>query len=181
MSYFRGDRAEVEQFVHYWATIRNVCIPQIVGAYGEDLINSDDAQYVIGQIRTLYISDSTVTLVLIGRCTHSRRHADWEIKASLRQGDVYTPNGLLGVLLPSAGSAAFLPPRFALNWNARNQDCYARYYPTPELAEQLRAWIEDAYEARASRAQFILNPADAMGYNSQCRACGLTHSLRRRT
>ena len=61
ISYFRGDRAEVEAFVQYWSGNQRVFIPQIVGAYSQDLINSDDPEYVIGQIRTRYIADSTGT------------------------------------------------------------------------------------------------------------------------
>lgn len=175
ISYFRGDRAEVEGFVRYWSGNQSVFIPQIVGAYSQDLINSDDAEYVISQIRTRYIADSTVTMVLVGRCTHSRRHVDWEIKASLRQGDVYTPNGLLGVILPSQGTAAWLPPRFETNWNTEHRSCYARYYVAPASAEELRSYIEDAYQSRVSRAHLIRNPAETMRYNSRCRACGITH------
>jgi hypothetical protein len=175
ISYFRGDRAEVEAFVQYWSRNQNVFIPQIVGAYSQDLINSEDPEYVIGQIRTRYIVDSTVTMVLVGRCTHSRRHVDWEIKASWRQGDLYTPNGLLGVILPSQGTAAWLPPRFDANWNAEHRSCYARYYVAPGSAEQLRSFIEDAYQARTCRAHLINNPAETMRYNSRCRTCGITH------
>ena len=63
VSYFRADKDEVEAFVHYWATSHGVLIPQIVGAYGRDLINSDDAEYVIGRLRREYIADSTITMV----------------------------------------------------------------------------------------------------------------------
>lgn len=175
ISYYRGDRAAVDGFVQYWAGVQNVFIPQIVGAYGEDIINSDDAEYVIGQIRTRYIADSTVTMVLIGSCTHSRRHVDWEIKASLRQGEIYTPNGLLGVILPYQGNAAWLPPWLEANWNRENRNCYARYYVSPSTPEDLRSWIEDSYDARGGRATFIRNPADTMRYNSQCRSCSITH------
>ena len=175
ISYYRGDRTAVDAFVAYWAGAQDVFIPQIVGAYGEDIINSDDADYVIGQIRTRYIADSTVTMVLIGSCTHSRRHVDWEIKASLRQGEVYTPNGFLGIILPHQGTAAFLPPRFEANWNRENRDCYARYYIAPSTPEGLRSWIEDAYDARTTRARFIRNPVETMRYNSRCRVCSITH------
>ncbi len=66
-----------------------------------DFINSTDTDYVMKCIRENYLSDSTVTIVLIGSCTHSRRYVDWEIKSSLRQGQYTTPNGLIGILLPS--------------------------------------------------------------------------------
>jgi hypothetical protein len=177
ISYFRADKYEVEAFVHEWATLHGVFIPQIVGAYGRDLINSDDAEYVIGRIRREYIVDSTVTIVLVGSCTHSRRHVDWEIKASLRQGETMTPNGLLGIVLPSRGPSSPLPPRFEANWNPQHHNCYARYYRAPASADVLRMWIEDAFSARTLRANLIQNPTDTMRYNARCRFCNLTHSI----
>jgi hypothetical protein len=56
ISHVRADRTEVEAVVAHWRT-QNVFIPQIIGAHGEDLINSDDAEYVIGQIRREYVAD----------------------------------------------------------------------------------------------------------------------------
>jgi MTH538 TIR-like domain (DUF1863) len=35
----------------------------------EDAIDSMDTDYVMGRIRSDYIKDSTVTIVLAGRCT----------------------------------------------------------------------------------------------------------------
>jgi hypothetical protein len=130
----------------------------------------------MGEIRRTYLGDSTVTIVLLGKCTHSRRYVDWEIKASLRQGDIYTPNGLIGILLPSAGTNPFphLPERFQANWNSEG-NCYARYYYQPTSAQQLSEWIEDAYAARTGRNLMIQNAADMMRYNSKCKACGVTH------
>jgi hypothetical protein len=180
ISYFRADRAEVEAFVHRWGIVENVFIPQIVGAYGQKLVKSDNAEYVIGQIRTLYIADSTVTIVLVGNCTHARRHVDWEIKASLRRGEFSTPNGLIGIVLPSQGTGALLPPRFEANWTSGHQNCYARYYVAPRSAGELRGWIEDAYRARTERANLIVNSSDSLGYNACCRVCGVTHSLRKK-
>jgi len=69
-------------------------------SFSDDIINSTNPEYVMSQIRQKYLGDSTVTIVLVGTCTHSRRYVDWELKASLRQGDC-TPNGVLAFLLPS--------------------------------------------------------------------------------
>jgi hypothetical protein len=178
VSYFRADRLEVEEFVDRWADQENVFLPQIVGAFGRGIIKSNNAEYVIGRIRTEEIADSTVTLVLMGSCTHSRRHVDWEIQASLRRGADSLPNGLLGIVLPSQGSVALLPPRFEMNWVPENRDGYARYYVAPKSADGLRAMIEDAFRARRSRADLIKNPRESMEYNAQCKICGVTHSRR---
>jgi MTH538 TIR-like domain (DUF1863) len=141
VSYFRGDRLEVEEFVERWAEDERVFLPQIVGAFGRGLIKSSNAEYVISRIRTEQIADATVTLVLLGSCTHSRRHVDWEIQASLRRGADSLPNGLLGIVLPSQGKAALLPPRFEMNWVPENRGGYARYYVAPSSAIEFRAWI----------------------------------------
>src|ERR1035437_4102748 len=178
VSYFRADRAEVEEFVGNWAGTRRVFIPQVIGAFGRGIINSTNTEYVIGRIRTEHIAEATVTLVLVGSCTHSRRHVDWEIQASLRRGENSLPNGLLGIVLPSQGKAADLPPRFEMNWVPENRGGYARYYVAPKSAEQLRSWIEDAFQARTSRTSLIKNPREAMTNNARCHACGVTHSLR---
>jgi len=128
----------------------------------------------MSKIREKYLGDSTVTIVLIGKCTHSRRYVDWEIKASLRQG-TYAPNGLIGILLPSCGNSAHLPQRFKDNWQKGESDCYARYKAYPAISQLLADWIEDAYNARTARANLTQNGADMMKYNSKCLVCGVTH------
>jgi hypothetical protein len=93
VSHYSGDRTEVDAFIQKFANEEKVFTPYVLGANNnDDFINSTDTAYVMTQIRKKYLMDSTVTIVLIGSCTHSRRYVDWEIKSSLRQGD-YTPNG----------------------------------------------------------------------------------------
>jgi hypothetical protein len=176
VSYFRGDKTEVETFVNTWGYLYGLFIPSIVRARGNEVINSENAEYVIGRIRREQIADSTVTMLLLGSCTHSRRHVDWEIKASLWQREDCKPNGLLGIVLPSQGDWPNLPERFAQNWNTL-EDCYARCYCAPTSAYDLAWWIEDAYFARENRPQLIMNSAEIMAYNIRCRICNVTHSL----
>lgn len=47
-------------------------------------LNSNDNDYILGQIRTKHLTDSTVTIVLIGSETYKRKWVDWEIYSSLR-------------------------------------------------------------------------------------------------
>ena len=172
ISHYKGDHDEVERFI---SDFKSVFIPKVLGANDNDnFIESTNTDYVMNQIRERYLLDSTVTIVLVGKCTHSRRYVDWEIKSSLRQG-AYTPNGLLGIVLPSQGTGAYLPPRFEANWNQQHSNCYARYYVYPQTEDELRAWIEDAYNARTSRANLIVNSQDIMKYNARCKVCGITH------
>jgi hypothetical protein len=58
----------------------------------DDIIDSTDTDYVMRRIRELFLQDSTVTIVLIGRCTLARRFVDWEVQASLRNPTDGYPN-----------------------------------------------------------------------------------------
>lgn len=175
ISHFKGDRAEVDEFIDYFTNKHRVFIPKVLGANdNDDFINSTDIDYVMRRIRELYLQDSTVTIVLLGGCTHSRRYVDWEIKSSLRQGQ-YTPNGLMGIVLPSRNNTAHLPPRLESNWNSAHQDCYARYWSYPGSPEQLAANIEDAFQARTTRPHLIQNSQEIMKYSAKCKICGVTH------
>ncbi len=176
ISFHQKDRAEVDAFVYRFATLEQVFIPKALGVSdNDDFINSTNPDYVIQRIRERYLADSTVTIVLVGSCTHSRRYVDWELKASLRQGYSYIPNGVMGIILPSCGTSAYMPPRLEDNWVKEHQDCYARYWVYPSSTQQLADWIEDVYEARASRAHLIRNTQDMMRYNAKCSVCGVTH------
>jgi hypothetical protein len=175
ISHYKGDINEVDAFIKHFACYWQVFTPHILGASNnDDFINSSDTDYVMHQIRRRYLQDTTVTIVLIGQCTHSRRYVDWEIKSSLRQGQSL-PNGLVGIILPSQGERAYLPPRFENNWDSSNNG-YARYYIYPPSAQVLKGWIEDAYLARTTRAYMIKNSQDMMRYNIRCKVCQVTHS-----
>lgn len=176
ISHYKGDRYEVDNFIKTFADMYGVFTPYVLGAGdNDDFINSTDTDYVMSQIRQRYLQDTTVTIVLVGSCTHSRRYVDWEIKSSLRQGINCMPNGLLGIILPSQGNSAFLPPRFRDNWNEGNINCYAKYYRYPQNPYELANWIEDAYQARTTRNGLIYNRQEMMRYNARCSVCGITH------
>jgi hypothetical protein len=175
ITYSHFDELTVSQFINYWAYHEEVFIPKALGVRDNDnFIDSDNPDYVMSQIRQKYVGDTSVTIVLIGTCTHSRRYVDWEIKASLTQPAGGLPNGLLGILLQPL-EEAHLPDRFAKNFKSAQGDGYARYRYAPKTAEQLAAWIEDGFQARTSRANLIVNPQDMMHYNSSCLVHHITH------
>jgi hypothetical protein len=172
ISHYRGDSGLVDTFIQ---DFRGVLIPKVLGANNnDDFIDSTDTDYVMRRIRKKYLGDSTVTIVLLGGCTHSRRYIDWEIKSSLRQGE-FQPNGLIGITIPSQRGSAHLPPRFADNWSRGEAKCYARYRSYPKTSAELSRWIEDAHQARIQRASLIVNSQDMMKNNSKCKICGVTH------
>ena len=152
VSFCQYDRSAVDAFVDRWTVQERVFIPKALGtSFGADLINSANPEYVMSKIRQEYLADSTITLVLVGTCTHSRRFVDWEIKASLRQGENYTPNGLLAIVLPPLERAQ-LPERFNANWERSETNCYARYRYPPSTANELRGWLEDAFAAATQQS-----------------------------
>mgnify|MGYP000990265085 CR=1 FL=1 len=154
----------------------DVFIARQLGIFGnEDFINSTDTNYVMQCVRSHYVQDSTVTIVLIGSCVHSRRYIDWEIKASLRQGADFLPNGLLAITLPSTNGQAHLPERVEQNWKQGNINCYAHFQPYPTSKEQLRTWIEEAFARRTTHSHLISNSREMWSYNRACKICGVTH------
>lgn len=175
ISHYRGDRYEVDAFIDEFSNRQKVFTPYVLGANdNDDFISSSNPEYVMTQLRKKYLQDTTVTIVLQSSCTHSRRYIDWELKSSLRQGE-YTPNGVMGIILPSQGSSCWMPPRLEANWNENHNNCYARHWVYPSSAEQLGGWIEDAYNARTTRAHLIQNSQDMMKYNAQCKIHQTTH------
>ena len=103
------------------------------------------------RIRDDYLSDSTVTVVLVGKNTWRRKHVDWEIAASLRDTDANPRSGLLGILLPT--HATFnrdvydpytIPPR--LHYNV---ECgFAELYSWSESPNDVASWVDRAYRRR---------------------------------
>lgn len=79
----------------------------------DEPINSDDEDYIMRKIREDYLSDSTVTIFLIG--LHSAENS-WlqnqtfikrELQASLYNGQNNTKNGILGIVLPAMYEKVF--------------------------------------------------------------------------
>src|SRR5207249_3654040 len=67
ISHYKGDRAEVDTFIDYFANQQRVFIPYVLGANdNDDFINSTNTDYVMTQIRTQYLQDTTVTIALVG-------------------------------------------------------------------------------------------------------------------
>jgi hypothetical protein len=176
ITFHQKDRTEVNEFVNRFTTREQVFIPKALGVSdNDDFINSSNPEYVMQRIREKYLADSTITIALVGSCTHGRRYVDWELKASLRQGVTDIPNGVMGIILPSCGTSAHMPLRLQDNWAQGHQDCYARYWVYPSSGAQLFQWIEDAYQARSTRSHLIRNTKDMMRYNAKCLVHGETH------
>jgi hypothetical protein len=81
----------------------------------------------------------------------------------------------MGIILPSQGENANVPPRLNDNWNHGHANCYAKYWIYPKSGYELSSLIEDAFDARTSRSHLISNSQTMMKYNSKCNVHGVTH------
>lgn len=171
LSYHSEDAEEVLAFVEKFSS---VFIPKAVGISDDfPLVDSENDDYVMDVIRDKYLAESTVTIVLVGKCTWSRKFVDWEVYSSLRRDRNNRLNGLMAIQLPSAVNepSAKLPDRVQLNVvrDANNRDIgYARYYSYPLHESTLQGWIEDAYQAREKREDLIKLGGSRRKANSSC-------------
>jgi hypothetical protein len=81
----------------------------------------------MSEIRRKFLVHSTVTIVLVGRCTWARRFVDWEIQSSLRQPATGLPNGLLGILVDPNATTGTPPDRLRRNMDSG----YAKWWKYP--------------------------------------------------
>jgi hypothetical protein len=169
LSYHAEDADEVVTFVDDFG---DVFIAKVLGiSPDDDFVDSDDTDYVMYQIREEYLTDSTVTIVMVGKCTWSRKFVDWEIYSSLRNDKNNKRSGLMAITLPSAAAYAGkkLPARAADNvLGASGDEGYARWWKYPASQEGLRSCIEIAHAARAEKADLIVNTRPRRMTNASC-------------
>lgn len=174
ISYHHADQDEVNAFVSTYGPglfkENGAFIPKGLGrVMSDEIINSDDPDYVMRRIRELYLDDSTVTIVLMGKCTWARRYVDWEIQSSLRSGQTITPNGLLGIKLPSfPESEGVFPDRFSKNLNGGKDQNYAGWISYPNSVNDLMKCIKWAHARRTTHAKYIVNTKDRFSNNRKC-------------
>jgi hypothetical protein len=163
--------ADVEHAVSFIEDNEDAFIPRAIGVEEDDgsIIDSDDVDYIRDAIRTGYLADSTVTILLVGECTWARKFIDWEIYASLRESKNSTRNGLLGILLPHAASTATAPERLRDNVAVSpGDDAYAMFKVYPSEPAFLRTWIQTAFDARTTKADLIDNSRPIARRNRSC-------------
>ena len=169
ISYHQEDEDEVEAFIEKFS---DVFIPKVLGVSNDDeFIDSKDTDYVMRRIREKYLTDSTVTMVMIGKCTWARKYVDWEIAATLRNDSKNKRSGLLGVILPSASAGPRSPQRLTDNLpKAGGTDGYARWIHYPSTKTRLRSYINDAFAARSNPARYNLidNKSALFRINRSC-------------
>jgi MTH538 TIR-like domain (DUF1863). len=86
---------------------------QMINKSLEEPIDSKDEDYIMRKIRKDHLSDSTVTIFLIGSRSNEylgdeeQKYIKRELQASLYDGDGNTRNGILGIVLPSMTSSVY--------------------------------------------------------------------------
>lgn len=167
VSYHADDMSEVETFIDDFGS---EFIARSVGVTVEDdFVDSDDEEYIKRRIREKYLTDSTVTILLLGKCTWSRKFVDWEISSSLRDDAKNKRNGLLVYPLPSMNNSTTLPNRVRDNWVKDNQAAsYARYLSYPGTTSVVRSNIESAFTDRTTKGHLVDNSRDLRMVNSSC-------------
>jgi MTH538 TIR-like domain (DUF1863) len=155
ISFHHEDEFEVavfcKRFAQYFNQMRTLGVSEEGDEYAEK-INSGDPEYVMRKIRERKIAGTSCTIVLIGKCTWTRRYVDWEIAATLRQNQNDPRGGLIAVQLPSASENGWdtLPPRLLSNISSENgvQNGYARSYGPAPSDGTIANWVEEAITRR---------------------------------
>lgn len=108
---FISFKTEDEWYKNY---IQNHLAVDMIDHSLNEAIDSDDEDYIMRKIRENYLSDSTVTIFLIG--TKSAENSFFEnqsfikreLQASLYHGVNNTKNGILGIVLPEMTNRIYL-------------------------------------------------------------------------
>lgn len=97
----------------YKSYIQNDLNINIIDKSLNEPIDSEDEDYIMRKIREDYLSDSTVTIHLIGTQSsennifQNQNYIKRELQASLYNGENNTKNGILGIVLPSMYSSIY--------------------------------------------------------------------------
>lgn len=169
ISYHHDDEDEVQHFIQTFDHSRDTLIARGIGAsMPGDIINSTNDEYIKSRIREKYLKGTSVTIVLIGRCTWARRFVDWEVAASLRNTSTTPRNGLMAITLPSAADHwnKQLPPR--VSDNVDGNFGYAKWWTYPTSSTGLATMIEEAFALRSARSHLVDNSRPLRTYNSSC-------------
>ena len=122
-----------------------------------DIDPNAETEYVRQKIRDEYLSDSTVTVVLVGAHTWQRKHVDWEIYSSLRDTQNSSRSGLIGILLPTypgfekgVYNSNTIPPRLWDNVKERGdgQGPFSEIYNWTEDQLFMQNILNEAFEKR---------------------------------
>ena len=132
-----------------------------------DIYDDLSANYIKRLIQEDYLTDTSVLVVLVGKNTYKRKHVDWEISAALSK-KVGGYSGMIGLCLPDHSaygkdnySEDDVPPRLVDNLKSG----YAKLYDWSTSEKNIKARIEDAFNARIVRKDKIDNSREQFKKN----------------
>lgn len=99
-----------------------------------DIPDTWDAEKIREKIRDDYLQDSTVTIVLVGPSTWRRKHVDWEIYSSMRDGTKNRRSGILVIAL----AEVYVPTDYEIERRVAEYRSMAGV--TEEMAALWRMW-----------------------------------------
>ncbi len=116
-----------------------------------DIDPNNSTDYTRQLIRDNFIRDATVAVVLIGSKTWQRKYVDWEISSSLRDTQLNSRTGLIGIILPtypridkSRYDPHTIPPRLYDN----TENGFAKIYNWSNNPYDVQSWIHEAFLRR---------------------------------
>jgi hypothetical protein len=167
VSYHVADDEQVRSFV---STFKDYFHFRCVGVTdAHDFVDSDSDEWIKRRIREDYLGDSTVTILIVGKCTWSRHFVDWEISSTLRNDPNNKRSGLVGIALPELNSVWKLPARARANWNKDDPEkSYLVAINYPKTAKALYDAVEKAFSKRDSLISPVDNTLPLNKVNQKC-------------
>jgi len=162
----RNDEAYKEEFERLFSGIYDIMQTKAVS--DGDINPYLQTETIRQKIRDEFIRDASVTVVLIGSETWKRKHVDWEISSSIRDTQLNSRTGLLGIILPTYPrnditkyNKGTIPPRLQ-----DNLDCeFANIHNWSNDPYEVQEWIHEAYLRRKR-----INPNNAREMFAQNRS-----------
>lgn len=106
VSYHHANDQWAKDMLQSWAVDFNLFEDMSVDT--NDIDDSLPTETIRCRIRDEYLRESTVTIVLVGLETKGRKHVDWEIYSSMRDGKINKKSGILVIQLPSTRPTSWL-------------------------------------------------------------------------
>ena len=165
ISYYHGDEKKRKKFEQMCSNNDIIVNRSIQTA---DIPPTESIEQTLRRIREDFISNATVTIVLIGEHTWKRKYVDWEIYASLRDTKANPRNGLIGIILPSHPNFnkttinhRTIPPRLSDNVHKG----YASLHHWTGDMRQVQTWIHQAFQNRQTPRYLPINNRERFAKN----------------
>lgn len=167
VSYHVDDIQEVQNFIDsFGEDFLFTCL----GVVDEDnFVDSTDDETIKRAIRQKHLTGTSVTIVLIGKCTSKRKFVDWEISSSLRNDSVNKRSGVVAIPLPSLNNSWTLSPRIMDNYvEGDDSASYIVGRSYPSSSSKLREYVELAIKKRDNNSNLVNNSRELMRKNLPC-------------